>query len=175
LTQLLDDGTEEDLAESDPKLRAYVASAVRRHLAEMRRLDRRRARRDAEYLRERLASVHTWMDPEAQWMERECQALYDKTLASLPPRCRAAFVAVREEERSYAEAAKELGISVKMVAKRITQAQRVFRLALLEYGIVPPRETRPRTRRIAFEKRVGESTDERVVRRAQREPEASPI
>jgi hypothetical protein len=80
------------------------------------------------------------MNPEAQWLEREYTALYNDTLASLPAPCRRVFVAVREDEQSYAEVAKALDISVKMVAKYITQAHRVFRDALREYGIVPPRE-----------------------------------
>ena len=113
-------------------------------------LERRAAERDAEYLRERMASIHTWMDPEAQWIEREWTALYANTLASLPPPCAAAFVAVREDELSYAAAAKKLGISVKMVAKHISHAHSVFRLALREYGITPPPEKRAKRNRIGF-------------------------
>jgi RNA polymerase sigma factor (sigma-70 family) len=131
-------------------LKGLIATMVRRRNAELYRAWRRAAERDAEYLRERMASVHTWMDPEAQWIERECDELYAKTLASLPPQCRAAFVAVREDGLSYAEAAKELGISGKMVGKHISHAQRVFRLALREYGITPPPEKRAKRDRIAF-------------------------
>ncbi len=122
------------------ELEAYVAVLVKRAMIDLRRRERRAAERDAEYMREREASVHTWMDPEAQWMERECTALYDNTLALLPPPCAAAFVAVREDGRSYAEAAQHLGISVKMVAKHMTHAHRVFRRALLEAGFDVPRE-----------------------------------
>ena len=78
--------------------------------------------------------------PEAQWLEREYEALYTNTLASLPPQCRLAFLAVREEGKSYAEAAQALGISAKMVGKHINRAHRVFRTMLREYGITPPPE-----------------------------------
>ncbi len=142
--------TEADEPPGYARLKGLIATMVRRQSAERYRLWKRAAERDAEYLRERMASVHTWMDPEAQWIERECDELYAKTLASLPPQCRAAFIAVREDGRSYAEAGKELGISGKMVGKHISHAQRVFRLALREYGITPPPEKRAKRNRIAF-------------------------
>jgi RNA polymerase sigma factor (sigma-70 family) len=131
-------------------LAALIAAMVRRRNAELWRLRRRAMERDAEYLRERMESIHTWMDPEAQWIERECQALYDKTLASLSPACQAVFVAVREEGHSYAEVAQSLGISVKMVAKHMTNAHRVYRAALTDYGIVPPPERKKTRGRIGF-------------------------
>lgn len=148
---------EEGERAAERALEARVAIMVKRRFIDIRRRERRMAERDAEYLRERMESVHTWMDPEAQWIERECQELYDRTLASLPPRCQAAFVAVREEGRSYAEAAQVLGSSVKMVAKHITNAQRVFRTALSDYGIVPPPEKKITRRRIAFVPRQSNS------------------
>ncbi len=151
MTQL--DGSKTTEADEPPGyegLKGLVATMIRRRNAELWREWRRRAERDAEYLRERMASVHTWMDPEAQWIERECDALYAKTLASLPPQVRETFVAVREDGLSYAEAAKALGISGKMVGKHISHAQRVFRVALREYGITPPPEKRPKRDRIAF-------------------------
>ncbi len=86
LTQL--EGSKTTEADEPPgygRLKGLVATMVRRRNAERYRLWRRAAERDAEYLRERMASVHTWMDPEAQWIERECDELYAKTLASLPP------------------------------------------------------------------------------------------
>lgn len=151
MTQL--DGSKTTEADEPPGyegLKGLVATMIRRRNAELWREWRRRAERDAEYLRERMASIHTWMDPEAQWIERECDELYAKTLASLPPQVRAAFVAVREDGLSYAEAAKKLGISPKMVGKHISHAQRVFRLSLREYGITPPPEKRAKSNRIAF-------------------------
>jgi hypothetical protein len=152
----LEDGTTTERQESHElpvdsrALEIRIKTMLKRRSAELARLWRRAAERDAQYLRERMESIHTWTDPEAQWIERECDALYAKTLASLPEACRATFLAVREDGLSYAEAAAELGISVKMVGKHISHAQREFRRALREYGIVPPPEKRAKRDRIGF-------------------------
>ena len=123
------------------RLEAYVATIVWRRRSLMLSQRRKAAARDWTYLREIAASTRAWMDPETQWQERELTALYNTTLESLPPRCRQAFIAVREHDQSYAEAARTLGVSEKMIAKLITQAQRVFRVALRARGIrVPPEE-----------------------------------
>jgi hypothetical protein len=127
------------------RLDAYVATIVWRRRNLMRSQRRQGAARDWTYLREISASTRAWMNPETQWQERELAALYNTTLASLPPRCRRAFVAVREHGQSYAEAARTLGASEKMIAKFITEAQRVFRAVLRERGIrVPPEKGRTR-------------------------------
>jgi RNA polymerase sigma-70 factor (ECF subfamily) len=124
------------------RLDAYVATIVMRRRNDT-RLRRRRAEvRDWTFLSEISASRRAWMNPEVQWEARELEALYRRTLDSLPPRCRQAFVAVREDGQSYAEAARSLGCSVKMIAKHVTRAQRVFRVVLRERGIRVPREKR---------------------------------
>jgi RNA polymerase sigma-19 factor, ECF subfamily len=119
---------------------AYIATIALRRRSDMRLRRRRRAARDWTYLREITASRRAWMNPEVNMRQRELEALYRRTLDSLPLRCRQAFIAVREQEQSYADAAQSLGVSVKMIAKYITQAQRVFRAALREQGIRVPRE-----------------------------------
>ena len=106
------------------RLDAYVATIVWRRRSLMRSQRRQAAARDWTYLSEIAASTRAWMDPETQWQERELAALYNTTLQSLPPRCRQAFIAVREHGQSYAGAARTLGVSEKMIAKFITQAQR---------------------------------------------------
>ena len=103
---------------------------------------RQAAARDWTYLSEIAADTRAWMNPEAQWEERELAALYGATLMKLRPRCRQAFVAVREHGQSYAEAARTLGTSEKMIGKFITEAQRVFRAELRARGIRVPREKR---------------------------------
>ena len=136
-----DDGEQgEGEKEKESELERRVRMLVRRRMIDQHRRDKRRAARDAEYLRELEGYSRTWMDPEAQWLEREYEALYTNTLASLPPQCRLAFLAVREDGKSYAEAAHALGISAKMVGKHINRAHRVFRTVLREYGITPPPE-----------------------------------
>ncbi len=139
---------------SEAELEFHIGVMIRRRQIDIRREDRARAERDALYLRERIQSTHTWMDPEAQWLAREYQELYDRTLASLPKQCQTVFVGVREFELPYALVAARLGISVKMVAKHITQAHREFRLALCEYGIPVPKEKARARGRIGFDSRV---------------------
>jgi RNA polymerase sigma-70 factor (ECF subfamily) len=163
------------------RLDAYVATIVLRRRSDMRLRRRRGAARDWTYLCEITASRRAWMDPEVNMRERELEALYRRTLDSLPLRCRQAFLAVREQELSYAEAARSLGVSVKMIAKYITQAQRVFRGALRKQGIRVPREKGGETP-VAFVPRVTESVpanvragavaqDERAVQLAKKERE----
>ena len=170
-----EDGTTTERQESQERsvdsiaLEIRIKTMLKRRNAELARLWRRAAERDAQYLRERTESIHTWMDPEAQWIERECDALYAKTLAALPEACRATFIAVREDELSYAEAATKLGISVKMVGKHISHAQREFRVALREYGIVPPPEKRAKRDRIAFQ-----AVDDRADLSRQAPPRITP-
>lgn len=135
---IVEEDTEVD--EARAQLEAYVGGMLRLHQRKLYRNWKRAAQRDAEYLRETSASTHSWMDPEENWLEREYAALYDNTLRSLPPACRSVFIAVREDEQSYEEAAESLGTSVKMVAKHMTEAHRIFREALRAYGIEPPRE-----------------------------------
>ena len=136
-----DEGTKDDGEQGEgekekvSELERRVRMLVRRGMIDQYRRDKRRAARDAEYLRELEGYSRTWMDPEAQWLEREYEALYTNTLASLPPQCRLAFLAVREDGKSYAEAAQALGISAKMVGKHINRAHRVFRTVLREYGL----------------------------------------
>jgi RNA polymerase sigma factor (sigma-70 family) len=149
------------------RLDAYVATIVLRRRSDMRLRRRRSAARDWAYLGEIAASRRAWMEPATQWEERELAALYRDTLESLPARCRQAFVAVREDGQSYAEAARTVGVSVKMIAKLITQAQRVFRDVLRERGIRVPREKGGRGV-IVFER------DRAVSRQPQRQSSAPP-
>jgi RNA polymerase sigma-70 factor (ECF subfamily) len=147
------------------RLDAYVATIVWRRRSLMRSQRRQAAARDWTYLREIAASTRAWMDPETQWQERELTALYNTTLESLPPRCRQAFIAVREHDQSYAEAARTLGVSEKMIAKFITQAQRVFRVALRARGIrVPPEKRRAVTAPTAFVTRATVDADDAWAR-----------
>jgi RNA polymerase sigma-70 factor (ECF subfamily) len=137
------------------RLDAYVATIVWRRRSLMRSQRRQAAARDWTYLSEISASTRAWMNPETQWQERELTALYDTTLQSLPPRCRQAFIAVREHGQSYAGAARTLGVSEKMIAKFITQAQRGFRVALRARGIwVPPEKRKAMQAPTAFVSRT---------------------
>jgi DNA-directed RNA polymerase specialized sigma24 family protein len=63
---------------------AYIATIVLRRRSDMRLRRRRGAARDWSYLREITASRRAWMDPEVNMRERELEALYRRTLDSLP-------------------------------------------------------------------------------------------
>ena len=151
---------------------AYVATIVMRRRSDMRLRRRRAGARDWTFLGEISASRRAWMNPEVQWEARELEALYRRTLDSLPPRCRQAFVAVREDSQTYAEAARTLGCSVKMIAKHVTRAQRVFRAVLRERGIAVPREKRRTgscvalSKPLAYSERNAASESAHVNRRA---------
>jgi RNA polymerase sigma-70 factor, ECF subfamily len=64
---------------------------------------------------------------------QEIEAIIEKTLAELPPRCREVFVLSRLEGKKNHEVAKELNISVKAVEAQITKALKVFKEALKDF------------------------------------------
>jgi RNA polymerase sigma factor (sigma-70 family) len=149
------------------RLDAYLARSISRRRIYIRKKRRRDAARDWTYLSEISASRRAWMNPEVQWRERELAALYETTLQSLPYRCRQAFIAVREHGQSYADAARSQGVSVKMIAKFITEAQRVFRRVLRQHGIrVPPEKRIGRRARTIFVARPGVGETASTARRA---------
>lgn len=63
----------------------------------------------------------------------EIEAIFEKTLAGLPPRCREVFVLSRIEGQKNQEIAKELNISLKAVEAHITKAIKIYRIALKDY------------------------------------------
>ena len=60
--------------------------------------------------------------PEDILVSEELFAHYFKALDRLPERCREIFIRVREEKQSYAEVAKDLGISVNTVDVQLQKA-----------------------------------------------------
>lgn len=64
---------------------------------------------------------------------QEVEALIQKTLADLPPRCRNIFILSRFEGKKNQEVADELNITVKAVEAQITKAIKVFRVSLKDY------------------------------------------
>ena len=60
--------------------------------------------------------------PEDILVSEELFAHYVKALDRLPERCREIFIRVREEKQSYAEVAKDLGISVNTVDVQLQKA-----------------------------------------------------
>lgn len=60
--------------------------------------------------------------PEESLISEELFALYVKALDRLPERCREIFIRIREEKQSYAQVAKEMGISTKTVDAQLQKA-----------------------------------------------------
>lgn len=65
--------------------------------------------------------------------QEELFTLYQRTLDSLPDRCREVFLLVKEEGHSYAEVADLLHISSKTVDAQLQKALKTLRSALDEY------------------------------------------
>lgn len=71
--------------------------------------------------------------PEEQLISEELFAQYVKALDRLPPRCREIFIRIREEKQSYAQVAKELGISIHTVDAQLQKAiQRLTQMLSLK-------------------------------------------
>ncbi len=78
-------------------------------------------------------SVISVESPEDILVSEELFAFYVKALDRLPERCREVFVRVREEKQSYAEVAKDLGISINTVDVQLQKAVRRMRDMLSRY------------------------------------------
>jgi len=64
---------------------------------------------------------------------QEIEEIIQKTLDSLTPQCRRAFEMSRFEEKKYAEIADEMQIAQKTVETHISNALKIFRIALKDY------------------------------------------
>ncbi|MGB0885491.1 MAG: RNA polymerase sigma-70 factor [Chitinophagales bacterium] len=67
---------------------------------------------------------------------QEIQRNIDKTLNSLPEKCRQVFVLSRFEEMSYKEISDQLDISKKTVEAHVSKALKSFRSSLKQYLII---------------------------------------
>lgn len=90
--------------------------------------ENRRAALSAEQLPEADGQAES---PESVLISEELFARYVKALDRLPERCREVFIRVREEKKSYAQVAEELGISVKTVDAQLQNALSRLKEALL--------------------------------------------
>ena len=69
-------------------------------------------------------------------MEKELRSRIDQAIAQLPAQCRIIFLKSRNEEKRYAEIAKELDISVKTVEAQVAKALRFLRGELADYLVM---------------------------------------
>jgi RNA polymerase sigma-70 factor (ECF subfamily) len=72
-------------------------------------------------------------DPFISLLELELQDKIDKTISSLPDKCRQVYKLSRYKGFKNSEIAEMLGISMKMVEKHISRALRILRTELSEY------------------------------------------
>lgn len=72
-------------------------------------------------------------DPQSLMEESELFEQYERLLAELPDRCREVFCLVKEEGRSYAEAAETMHISVRTVDAQMQKALHHLRSNLEKY------------------------------------------
>ena len=146
-------------------LRALVRDMVRRKFMWGLRGASGRKARDAQHLDERTACPPMWMDPAVTLEMKEAEALRAQALAELPERCRAAFLLVRNEGVTHREVAARLGISLRLVASHVVNAERHLASRVLDAGAPtkapPSMGRRPRRRRLATR---GEVRPREVVR-----------
>lgn len=69
-------------------------------------------------------------------MEKELQARIQRAIDLLPAQCRLIFLKSRNEEKRYAEIARELDISVKTVEAQVAKALRILRGELADYLVM---------------------------------------
>ena len=75
------------------------------------------------------------LSPDAQELLEQSELFeqYERLLSELPPRCREVFSLVKEEGKTYAEVAEEMGISVKTVDAQLQKALMYLRTNLAKY------------------------------------------
>lgn len=78
--------------------------------------------------------VNDSVDPEGELNAKELSKVINKTLNSLPERCREIFKMSRYEGLKYHEIADKLSISIKTVEANMGKALKQFRLNLKEYA-----------------------------------------
>jgi RNA polymerase sigma-70 factor (ECF subfamily) len=64
---------------------------------------------------------------------RETEEYFAKTIDTLPPQCREAFMLSRFEELSYKEIAERMRLSVNTVEKHVGKALRILRMRMNSY------------------------------------------
>jgi DNA-directed RNA polymerase specialized sigma24 family protein len=115
-----------------------VQAIVARRGVDLVRQHDRRSKRERIYINALACAESAWMSPDLVLQELELEALVSKTLDSLGPAYRRAFEIVRNEELTYEETARRLGLSPSTVSCYMTRALRRFRAMLIRDGIEPP-------------------------------------
>jgi RNA polymerase sigma-70 factor (ECF subfamily) len=104
--------------------RAYLFQAARNFIVN-RNQERRRNGADFHFSVDAVSEAEMASEtpsPERVAQSRQELAVVEAAIAELSPKCRSAFLLVRFEERSYKDAAAELGLSVKSIEYYMREA-----------------------------------------------------
>ena len=91
------------------------------------------AKSEAEHLQNQIYQSALEQLDTSEVTFNEMESIIQKTIESLPPRCREIYLLSRHECKKNQEIATDLNISLKAVEAQITNALRVFRVALRDY------------------------------------------
>ncbi|MFI5227728.1 MAG: RNA polymerase sigma factor [Gemmatimonadales bacterium] len=93
------------------------------------------------------------MEPELALEAQDLQQLHERAVADLPEARRRAYLLVREQHVSHADAAALLRVTPSAVNASVVRAQRALREELERHGIRTPRETRRQKPRVLVSRR----------------------
>jgi RNA polymerase sigma-70 factor (ECF subfamily) len=112
----------------------FFFRALKNRIGTMRLRERRRLVRMSKY-RYHLQTFYEPVDPVDKALEDgEMATVIERTLATMPLRCRTTWLLVRENGMSYQEAATTMGLALATVKGHMTRAQTLLREAFFEAG-----------------------------------------
>ncbi|HEV8305822.1 MAG TPA: RNA polymerase sigma-70 factor [Gemmatimonadales bacterium] len=110
----------------------YLYQAVRNRLVTSRRAELVRERWRVSVAHEQRHAADAASEAELS----ELRGAVARAVGALPERCRLIFTMSREQDLSYAEIARILGISVKTVETQMGRALKALRISLADYLVV---------------------------------------
>jgi RNA polymerase sigma factor (sigma-70 family) len=125
-----------------PLVLPLVLALLQRRAVDRIRRGIRCAKRERLYVDDVVNAEPAWMSPDLNLEEKELAALHRRARERIPPAYREAHEMVRDEECTYREVARRLGISPLTVTSYVTRARRQYREELLLYGIAAPVQIR---------------------------------
>jgi DNA-directed RNA polymerase specialized sigma24 family protein len=123
------------------ELARFVERRVRNRRAGCQRKRRRQLIRDRKHLEAITEVPREWMSQELKHEELRFRRFIAENLSVLNPKWVRAHRLVREDNLTYAKAAKALRVSVSAVHKYIACVQRAFRESLPSIGVASPTST----------------------------------
>ena len=120
----------------------WVKRCLRNHAVDNRRRRRALMERDGAHLTEIDDAPREWMSQELKLEEDRLRDFANRIFKTLPEKCVVGHHLVREDQETYAEAGKKLGVSDEAIHKYVGTVQRAFRNALPTIGITPPPSVR---------------------------------